>query len=69
MENVFKFPVAVPNEGKNVLAEAEGRYLSLMMSWLGKNDSYQSDMNRTSRLKIINLKSVDTLTTYPLLLP
>lgn len=32
MEKVFKFPVAVPNEGKNVLAEAEGRYLSLMMS-------------------------------------
>lgn len=32
MEKVFKFPVTVPNEGKNVLAEAEGRHLSLMMS-------------------------------------
>lgn len=50
MEKVFKFPVAVPNVGKNILAEAECHRLSPITLWLDKNDHYQPDMNRISCL-------------------
>lgn len=50
MGKVFKFPVPMPNGGKNILAEAECCHLSLITSWWDKNNHYQPDMNRISCL-------------------